>query len=200
MNSWLDCLLISISFYPAEALVLCRTAVFKLWFNWKHDGGAFHYSCLARTFVGSRIFTSHFSWKSSVIPKTGLRGAMESCAGVNSTGSRSCLSKGFVLSCVCWGSASISCSTVQCCLKSLHCLPLQDIGLTLLFFQRSSLACVQSRARGSLPFLSYVDRLLPVPFSYFGGSCRDSNQGAADMLEVHCCNIFVSIPEANNRK
>lgn len=31
MNSWLGCLLISISFYPTEALVLCRTAVFKLW-------------------------------------------------------------------------------------------------------------------------------------------------------------------------
>lgn len=58
--------------------------------------------------------------------------------------------------------------------KSLHCLPLQDIVLTLIFIQRSSLACMQSVARGTLPFPLYMDRLLPVLFSYFGGSCREA--------------------------
>lgn len=141
--------------------------LFTLW------GFLFHCFCLARTFVGSWIFTSNFSWKAFVIPKTGLPSAMESCAGVNSTGSSSCISKGFCLSCACWGSVSTSWSTVQHYFKSLHCLPLQDIVLTLIFMQRSSLACMQSVARGTLPFPSYMDGLLPVLFD-FGGSCGEA--------------------------
>ena len=168
--------------------------LFTLW--------GFHFHCfyLARTFVGSWVFTSNFPWKPSTIPKTGLHGATESCAGVRSTGSRSGISKGFCLSYVCWGSVSISWSTVQCYLKSSRCLPLQDRVLRLTFIQRSSSACVQSVARGMVPLRSYKDRLLPVPFSRCGGRCRDSNQGAADMPEGHCCNIFVSVPDRNNKK
>lgn len=122
----------------------------------------FHCFCLARTFVGSWMFKLClkilcYSWERT-----------SQCNGVKSTGSRSYISEGICWSCVWWGSVSMSWRTVQRYFSSSHCLPLQNIVLTLIPIQRSSLARMQSVARGVLPFLSYMDKLLPVLLFYSG--------------------------------